>query len=274
MGAGTLRSILADKRGEAAEWSGNASTKHGNAREPHIAAWVEGQSRRGRFGSGALISSKGLFARPDNPRHLATPDGMSEDWEFFHELVEIKTTVEDWKSIPRSYLRQVWWQQYVLGAERTLVVWEQRDGDFRPMDLEPRWQWVKRDQAEIESLVESANKLLVYMDSEAPLPPRDIDSRITKFLKLRARRDALQEQMDEIELYLRNRAQGKPMTVLGTAGDVSISASSTSLRFSAPALREDHPDLYESYLKESPVKGRFTITAAKAESQQQESAAA
>ena len=38
------------------------------------------------------------------------------------QLCEIKTTNKSWRSIPRSYMRQVWWQQHVLGAERTLAV--------------------------------------------------------------------------------------------------------------------------------------------------------
>ncbi len=41
-------------------------------------------------------------------------------------------------------MRQIWWQQHVLGAERTLVAWEQHDG-FVPLHDEPRCQWIERD---------------------------------------------------------------------------------------------------------------------------------
>ena len=59
-------------------------------------------------------------------------------------------------------MRQVWWQQYVLGAERTLVVWEQHS-DFVPVAAEPKSQWVDRDDNEIHMLVGLANRLLRLM---------------------------------------------------------------------------------------------------------------
>jgi hypothetical protein len=77
-------------------------------------------------------------------------------------LSEIKTTHKAWRSIPRSYLRQVWWQQYVLGADRTLVVWEQHN-DFVPVDAEPKCLWVERDEDQIHALVGLADRLLDLM---------------------------------------------------------------------------------------------------------------
>ena len=89
-----------------------------------------------------------LFHAVVEKRHLATPDGIVVDADGRVTLCEIKTTNKSWRSIPRTYLRQVWWQQHVLGAERTLVVWEEHDG-FVPSDDEPRCAWVDRDEAEI-----------------------------------------------------------------------------------------------------------------------------
>jgi hypothetical protein len=74
-------------------------------------------------------------------------------------LAEIKTTSSAWRSIPRSYLRQVWWQQYVLGAERTLLVWEQHN-DFVPVNPEPEYRWIERDDNQIHVLVDLANQLI------------------------------------------------------------------------------------------------------------------
>ena len=74
-------------------------------------------------------------------------------------LAEIKTTNKEFNSIPRSYLRQIWWQQYVLGAERTLFVWEQHSR-FVPLHDEPQCQWVDRDEAEITKLVALAGDLI------------------------------------------------------------------------------------------------------------------
>ena len=168
-------------------FTGNAYTEHGLAREPEIARWVKSV-----YG---IDPSLDLYRAENNPLHLATPDGIrlwdgrldqllrarllqqifrllpdgrfvlrarGDDQVGRLELAEIKTTVKPWRSIPRSYLRQVWWQQYVLGAERTLVVWEQHR-DFVPVEAEPRCRWVDRDDNEIHQLVTLADRLLELM---------------------------------------------------------------------------------------------------------------
>ncbi|WP_423260040.1 YqaJ viral recombinase family protein [Herbiconiux sp. 11R-BC] len=138
-------------------FGGNAFTDHGRAREPEIAAWVRREY--------AIEPSVALFHAAREARHLATPDGIRVADDGSVELAEIKTTSKPWSRIPRSYLRQVWWQQYVLGAERTLVVWEQHL-DFVPVAEEPRCQWVERDESEIELLVRRADELLAWMRGE------------------------------------------------------------------------------------------------------------
>jgi hypothetical protein len=132
-------------------FSGNAYTAHGRAREPEIAAWVAATH--------GIQPSSALFHAVVEKRHLATPDGIGIDSGGRVVLAEIKTTNKSWRSIPRSYLRQVWWQQHVLGAERTLVAWEQHDA-FVPVDDEPRCAWVDRDDAEIAGLVRLATSLI------------------------------------------------------------------------------------------------------------------
>src|SRR6478609_2182148 len=132
-------------------FSGNAYTAHGRAREPEIAGWVAATH--------GIQPSSALFHAVIEKRHLATPDGIAVDAAGRVTLAEIKTTNKAWRSIPRSYLRQVWWQQHVLGAERTLVAWEQHD-DFVPVGDEPRCAWVDRDDAEIAKLVRLATSLI------------------------------------------------------------------------------------------------------------------
>jgi hypothetical protein len=102
-----------------------------------------------------------LFHADGQRSHLATPDGIRDN-DGTLELCEIKTTRTAWRSIPRHYLRQVWWQQYVLGAERTLVVWEQHD-DFVPVSGVPETRWVDRDENEIHRLVALAEQVLAAM---------------------------------------------------------------------------------------------------------------
>jgi YqaJ-like viral recombinase domain len=141
-------------------FTGNAFTDHGKSREPEIALWVEATH--------GISRSDALFHARDEPLHLATPDCVGRI-DGYLVLAEIKTTTRDWQSIPRSYLRQVWWQQYVLGAERTLVVWEQHN-NFVPLRAQPESRWVERDDNEIHVLVGLANQLLRYMRPDA-LPP-------------------------------------------------------------------------------------------------------
>ncbi|GAA3691294.1 hypothetical protein GCM10023081_30940 [Arthrobacter ginkgonis] len=132
-------------------FSGNSWTDHGKAREPVIADWV-----REHHG---IVPSTQLFHAHGQRLHLATPDGIALRPGGRVELAEIKTTNKAWRSIPRHYLRQVWWQQYVLGAERTLVVWEQHE-DFVPVHAEPLCRWVDRDEEQIRALVGMADRLV------------------------------------------------------------------------------------------------------------------
>ena len=137
-------------------FGGNAFTAHGILREPMIGRWAGHV-----YG---MRSSSALFHAEGNRDHLATPDGLREvDGNV--ELCEIKTTSHAWRGIPRNYLRQVWWQQYVLGAQRTLVVWERHD-EFVPVSSEPECRWVDRDDTEIGKLIVLADNLLRAMRRE------------------------------------------------------------------------------------------------------------
>ena len=151
----SVRSAAWDKlHGAPRSFGGSRFTDHGRTREPVIADWV----RRVH----GIEPSSLLFHAASDRRHLATPDGLRVAADGTPELCEIKTTSRPWRGIPRGYLRQVWWQQYVLGAERTLVVWEQHQ-DFVPVSAEPRCRWVDRDDDQIAILVSLANELLVAL---------------------------------------------------------------------------------------------------------------
>jgi hypothetical protein len=141
----------ADAKLHGSGFSGNAFTDHGRRREPEIAGWVAATH--------GIQPSTALFHAVIEKRHLATPDGIGVDASGRVILAEIKTTNKAWRSIPRSYLRQVWWQQHVLGAERTLVAWEQHT-EFVPVGDEPRCAWVDRDEVEIAKLVSLATALI------------------------------------------------------------------------------------------------------------------
>ena len=154
--------VVANEKVHGRSFTGNAFTDHGREREPEISRWVKGV-----YG---IEPSADLFHAENNRSHLATPDGIRlRDGRL--ELAEIKTTTKPWRSIPRNYLRQVWWQQYVLGAERTLVVWEHHV-DFVPSDPEPQCRWVDRDDNEIHALVGLADRVLSLMQNSGRGPSR------------------------------------------------------------------------------------------------------
>lgn len=131
-------------------FTGNAFTEHGKTREPVIAAWVKKHHK--------IEPSSALFHAVDDNRHLATPDGVGVIDNTL-VLAEIKTSGKPFEGVPAGYLRQVYWQQYVLGAERTLFVWEQHK-DFVPVSTEPKWLWIERDERAIKDLVFLANGLI------------------------------------------------------------------------------------------------------------------
>lgn len=141
-------------------FTGNMFTQHGRTREPEIAAWVAATH--------GILPSDLLFHAERDRRHLATPDGLGVLADGRIELAEIKTTNKPFRSVPRHYLRQIWWQQYVLGAERTLFVWEQHDG-FVPVHDEPHCRWIDRDETEIARLVTLAGELIdLLREATAP----------------------------------------------------------------------------------------------------------
>ncbi len=154
----------ADAKLGGSRFGGNAYTDHGRRREPEIAAWAAATH--------GITASSALFRAEEEHRHLATPDGIRVDAEGRILLAEIKTTNKAWRTIPRTYLRQVWWQQHVLGAERTLFVWEEHV-DFRPVHDEPRAVWIERDDREIGRLVELATRLIdeLYHRTTGQRPP-------------------------------------------------------------------------------------------------------
>jgi hypothetical protein len=149
----SVRSAAYDKL-NGTGFGGNVYTQHGRDREPEIASWVAATH--------GIHPSDALFHAERDRRHLATPDGLALRQSGSLELAEIKTTNKELHSIPRNYLRQIWWQQYVLGAERTLFVWEQHV-DFVPIHEEPQCRWVDRDDAEIAKLVALAGELIAAL---------------------------------------------------------------------------------------------------------------
>jgi len=95
--------------------------------------------------------------------HLATPDGLNEDWSI---IAEVKTTGKDWdgSAVPIQYRRQVQWQLHVTGAQRCVFAWLLRTtsefGDLTPAWLEPKHIIMERDEVMIAHLIGVAQNFI------------------------------------------------------------------------------------------------------------------
>ncbi|QGJ89460.1 exonuclease [Microbacterium phage Smarties] len=169
---------------------------HGNYREPFIAEWASATH--------GVVHSTGLYAHPDNPRHLATADGHLAGFSMAYEpgengvTVEIKTTTKDLTPGPldasrivievdpkshfakTKYLRQIMWQMYVMNAARCLFIWEPYTTEERDRESghylvtgPPEWVIIERDQEMIDALIAEADAALDLIDSAriTGLPP-------------------------------------------------------------------------------------------------------
>lgn len=164
-GAGYRARLLRDKINQVREdWVNSQYTAWGNTREPIIAGWVEQ-----RF---AIAPESRVFRAADNPRFLASPDGVGVDFDGNLVISEIKTGKDDLapgtEAFERKgYLYQMVWGMRVTGARRCLYVWEQHDSDWqdrgadqlepRPLSAEPHFQWITYDDhlqlaAELEAI--------------------------------------------------------------------------------------------------------------------------
>jgi hypothetical protein len=161
VGGAAFSRILNEKRSGVEAFGGTRYTEYGKAREEFIAAWVEE-----RFD---IAPNHLLYRAAGNALHLATPDGVGFDLDGSLVLAEIKTSKNNLAKIPRDYFIQMQWQMHVMGAKRVLFVWEQHDDDWpepQPLEDEPRFAWVDRDETEIARLVEVADRFLETLAAE------------------------------------------------------------------------------------------------------------
>lgn len=170
-GASARRRLLAESFVPPVEITGNRYIDRGHEREPVIAAWIT--SRWPIYPNVALVASA------ENERWACTPDGIGvllDETTLEAELVlaEIKTSKHDLDPergyFPTTgYFEQMQWQMLVTGAQRTLFVWEQHDDDWlngpNPLELEPRFAWIDRDEATIAKMIAAADLFLAERDA-------------------------------------------------------------------------------------------------------------
>lgn len=124
---------------------------YGREREELIARWVCDE-----FG----IEHNTFLCAGVNARHMATPDGVGNQ-----ELCEIKTSSKSFEKTLRSYRDQLLWQLHVTGADRVLLVVEQRTWQDTTFHFQRQTKWVYRDEARISLLARAADDVLAELDA-------------------------------------------------------------------------------------------------------------
>lgn len=226
-------------------------TARGKQREPEIAAIFEGSG---------LTGTSGLYRAKNNPRHLASPDMIGEDFDEQLFLGEIKTSKYDLNPLGQKfastyYADQMQWQMYVTGAVGCRFIYEQHDDVWpEPVTVSLNSVWVERDDDRIAELIAIAD---AFIDGE---PVAGVDYLIREYLDAkRAKADAV-ERFEDAEEQLRlafpdGGAQDE------AAGRVSVSVPKPSMRFDSAGFKAAEPDLFQKWQKPTkPGKARVTVT--------------
>jgi hypothetical protein len=143
----------------------------GNTREPIIANWAR------RFG---IEPESRVFRAADNPRYLASPDGLGVGFDDVLIMSEIKTGKDDIAPGTNAFERkgydlQMQWGMRVTGARRCLYIWEQHDSDWQdrgnaqpepaPLHPEPLTSWVEYNAELADELEQVAASFLADLDA-------------------------------------------------------------------------------------------------------------
>lgn len=169
LGKITIDKLVALKLGrEKDNFTGNEYTRWGVEREPIIAAEVES-----RFG---IFPESRVFHAADEPRFLASPDGLGVDFDGNTVVSETKTAEKDISpGTPayeeKGYFVQKVWQMRVMQARRCLYATEKRirvAGGFVAGPREFFWlDWDERCDRLIVKLEALGRKFLAAMDAAA-----------------------------------------------------------------------------------------------------------
>lgn len=190
-GATFKRELIEKKLGTRVDdFNGNAYTEWGKEREPIIAAAV-----LERY---AIAPESRVFHAADNPRFLASPDGLGVDFDEQLRGAEIKTAgknvaVGSEAFAEKGYMLQMQWCMRVTGARRWLYAWEYRlpgeSTQFVPGQLS--FEWVEYDQKIAAELERVALDFLADLDAaraameagEGPVVDEELDTLAFNYLR-------------------------------------------------------------------------------------------
>ena len=248
-GAGAWAAIRAEKNGLRRSFTNRAMT-HGTEREPVIAEWA-----RTSLG---LIPCSALLIDPDYPKYGASPDAITVDSSM---IGEYKTTIHDWDSwedVPPRYRDQMFWQMFITGARVGKLVYEPHE-DYIPLHPFPRVLDLDYDEARVAILRETADQFMAG-GGEATEEDLKLDQLLTAHVEAKDRASVADAEVERLSELIRDQVDNRPIRFEGSRANLTLSADSVSERFDSVAFKKAQPDIYRTFTKPSPVKGRLTIS--------------
>lgn len=177
-----IRDLVKQKR-EGDSFTGNAYTEWGKEREPVILGSLAG------FG---VSPESRVFHAAGNSRYLASPDGISEDFDGNLVLDEAKTSG---KPLPKGsqalaekgYEWQMQWCNFVTGAVGCWLNVELRHGHPSEGPFTPgarTREYFPRDEGMITQLLLVADQVLAAMDAgEGAVIDEEVDTHAVNYLR-------------------------------------------------------------------------------------------
>jgi hypothetical protein len=231
----------------------------GRTREPIIARAIEREH--------GIAPESRVFGSAENPRWLASPDGVGIDFDERVSIAEIKTAGMDISVGSRDferkgYLAQMVWAMGVVGAYRCRYEWEYRLGEpwegFTPGQRQGEWVMFADHQQLWLDLTTLADDFLAELDRQAAGVPTlkhpaliRAEHLMADYVEQKARSEAnlagLRARIDEAM----QEAGVEKFQVEGV-GTASVSVSKPSKRFDSAALRKAEPALYARFQKDVP----------------------
>jgi hypothetical protein len=221
-----------------------------------------------------------LYSAPDNPRHLATPDGLRVK-DGVTSTAEVKTGKYD--LTPGSeffeksgYRDQIQWQLYVLDASSALYVFERHDDVWIqvsdafdrevPTPYPMERVWIERDQKRIGQLINVADNFLSLLDTPADEPESDVDDYqfwTDKWLECDAKEKRAAEAKKVAGDFIRGLIGAAESFAIETVGAKVSYSTSTRTTFDSAAFKTADPDTYKSFMRTSAPSSTLRITATK-----------
>lgn len=248
--------------GSGDNFRGNAYTEWGNERELAMGALAEIE-----YG---FIHETRVFHHAEFPQWLASPDGIRVRDDLGITLLEIKTggyplTFD--AAVHRGYYDQCQWQMLVLGADETLLMWEERIEGENGFEVGRRGVIpIEASASRQEHLASIADRFLEALReaTEEGLPETsDEDPYLADlvFDLMAKRRD-----VEVAEEFLREYLDLFSITAAATpVGKLSYTWGKPRRTFDREAFEVAYPGVYETFLKDGapPEKQTLRITAPK-----------